>query len=410
MPTYYISPSGNTANDGLSESNPWPFAKLTEFLPQPGDAIRLQGGATFPGSIDWSWKGVGDPAKPITLGSYGTGRATIASPPEAGAFAYAGPGGIHLQDLILRGKCARHGACGAAFGPVTDGDLSSVRLDRVEISGFGFAGVYLCGLSLDRPAKYVGLADCVLHHNGMATYLWSCAGLMLSNVDAHSNDAYPGNPGNAGGLFLFNCQDSLLTACHAWKNGRLSHGACGPAGIFISGCDRTLASNCSGIDNGDAAELDGQNIICYGGRDNVVDGCLAAGGLVGICLFHDQWSDGPVERTRVLNSVARGNVTDLSIVGDVFDSSFERNRVVTTGYKSVDIADSDGTVRRNVRFVGNEIEAHAGKFLLEAVPGLAGVEGLEANLWHAPEATPFLVRGRGYAKIQDALAAEPAGV
>ena len=63
-----------------------------------------------------------------------------------------------------------------------------------------------------------------------------------------------------------------------------------------------------------------------------------------------------------------------------------------------------------MKIYGNDFHAVAGNYLLVAVPGLAGVEGLTANGWHSPEAEPFLVRGRGYAKIDVALAMEPVGI
>lgn len=414
MPNYYVSPTGLDSNDGLSEANPKPFAWLGDFKPEPGDTIRLQAGATYHGKIDWSWKGIGDPANPITLGSYGTGKATIASPPDDGAFYYTGPGGVRLENLILRGRCSRYGASGATFGP-TDGDsdnLANVQLVGVEVSGYGTAGVMLNGRGVDQPARTVCLEDCKFHHNGMGTYLWSVTGLTLLRCHGRDNDGYPGNPGgNAGqGLTVYLGRNVHLEECFAENNGHKTEMAVGPAGFFLSSCDRLTAFRCWAAANGDLTKMDGQNMILYGCKDSLLEKCTALNGLAGFCLFHDRWSLGAVERCRIVDCYAQGNVTDISIVGDVFDALIADNRVVCTGYKAVDIADSDGLTRRNVRFLGNEIELHGGKYLVEAVPGLAGVEGLPANGWMASVESPFLVRRRDYSKIEDALAAEPVGI
>ena len=417
MPTYYLnSLSGDDASDGLSELRPWKsLDRLSAFAAQPGDTFRLQGGVTFPGTIRWDWRGIsGGMGAPITVGSYGTGSATIASPPDQGAFLYTGLGGIRLENLTLKGRCSRYGASGATFGP-TDGEsdnISNITLVNLDVSGYGTAGVMLNGPSVDRPARNVALEDCRFTRNGLGTYLWSVMGLTLIRCVGNDNDGFPGNPGgNAGqGLTVYLGRDVLLEECRAERNGHRTPMAVGSAGIFLSSCQQLTAYRCWTADNGDQEKQDGQNLIVYGGKNNTIERCTAIGGLAGFCLFHDRWSGGPVERCQIIDSFASGNVTDISIVGDVFDSLISNNRVVCTGYKALDIADSDGTTRRNVRVVGNEFELRGGQFLVEAVPGLAGVEGLTANGWRATEAEPFFVRNRGYPKIGLALAAEPVGV
>jgi hypothetical protein len=74
--TYYVSNSGADANNGTSSSVPWQtIAKVNAGAYSAGDSILFHGGDTFSGTISLSV--TGSAAAPITVGSYGTGKATI---------------------------------------------------------------------------------------------------------------------------------------------------------------------------------------------------------------------------------------------------------------------------------------------------------------------------------------------
>src|SRR3954471_1097840 len=75
---YYVSPAGDDAAAGTSPDTAWrTLAKVNNTQLQPGDAVLLQAGATFTGPlVPW---GSGSAAAPVVFGSYGTGRATVAS-------------------------------------------------------------------------------------------------------------------------------------------------------------------------------------------------------------------------------------------------------------------------------------------------------------------------------------------
>ena len=78
--TYYISPSGNNNHDGTSPGEAWKtIQKVNQVSFDPGDTILFQGGATFSGGLSFGADDDGASGQPIRLGSYGTGRATIAS-------------------------------------------------------------------------------------------------------------------------------------------------------------------------------------------------------------------------------------------------------------------------------------------------------------------------------------------
>ena len=408
MPAYYLSPSGDDANDGLSELRPWKsLEKLSAFPAQPGDVFRLQG--TFPGTLDWFWKDIGDGSTPITVGNYGTGSATIASPISRPGFFYAGLGGIALENLRFTGQLGDPKIGGVVIEPA-NGNCRNVRLTGVEAYGYGLGGAVIQsvqGLRIERG---------YFHHNVNGLFLSETRDAVIVDTLGDAND-YLGplrtDLQAANGIGVFWSKDVSIYRCQANRNGLRTTGSGGHAGIFVSDSDRCKVHRSEAHGNGDATGQDGQGICLYGSRDcEIADWCLATGNLnAGLCLFHDEHTPF-VERCEIRDSVATGSLCDLSIVGTVLDSAVHGNRIYSTRHKAMDIAGHEGGTyyRRNVKVYGNDFHAAAGNYLLVAVPGLAGVEGLTANGWHAEVAEPFLVRNRGYTKIDMALAAEPVGV
>ena len=76
--TYYVdATAGSDSNSGTSPSSPWQsLAKVDAASFQPGDTVAFQGGQTWTGGLTITSSGTA--AAPITVTSYGTGRAVIA--------------------------------------------------------------------------------------------------------------------------------------------------------------------------------------------------------------------------------------------------------------------------------------------------------------------------------------------
>jgi parallel beta helix pectate lyase-like protein len=76
--TYYVSPNGNAAAAGTSQTTAWKtITKVNNTQLKAGDQVLFQGGATFEGPlVPW---GLGKRGAPTVYGSYGTGRATLSS-------------------------------------------------------------------------------------------------------------------------------------------------------------------------------------------------------------------------------------------------------------------------------------------------------------------------------------------
>lgn len=97
--TYYVSPAGDDSRAGTSPDAAWrTLAKVNNTELQPGDSVLLEGGRTFAGPlVPW---GSGAAAAPVTFGSYGQGRATIASASNNIVFLH-GAGWVTIQNLRL---------------------------------------------------------------------------------------------------------------------------------------------------------------------------------------------------------------------------------------------------------------------------------------------------------------------
>src|SRR6185312_8423342 len=74
---YYVSASGNDANNGTSTTTPWKtLDKVNSFTGLvPGDMVLFNRGETFYGSITINKSGIS--GNPITIGAYGTGANPI---------------------------------------------------------------------------------------------------------------------------------------------------------------------------------------------------------------------------------------------------------------------------------------------------------------------------------------------
>lgn len=75
---YYVSPTGNDANNGTSPSTPWrTIARVQQYSSSAaaGDQVLFQRGATFVGQL--IWYGSGSAAANIVIGAYGSGAAPL---------------------------------------------------------------------------------------------------------------------------------------------------------------------------------------------------------------------------------------------------------------------------------------------------------------------------------------------
>ena len=103
---YYFSPRGSDADGQGTPERPYgSIAKANELGLHAGDRILFEAGQTFDGNLTLDHHDAGTAERPVTIGSYGPGRATIRA--GAGtAILVHNAGGVHVRDLVLVGDGA----------------------------------------------------------------------------------------------------------------------------------------------------------------------------------------------------------------------------------------------------------------------------------------------------------------
>jgi len=180
--TYYVSPSGNDNNAGTSTSTAWKTtAKVNSMTFAAGDSILFEGGKTFTAGPEYYTAGTltvrgglffksgGTPTSPITVSSYGSGRATLYNPymgtarwsDTSSGFTIYECGGLNINNLIFVGAGNTGNLWQANTGILLRAEKNygykhqHVYIDNVEITDYVGFGILACTY----PDTYDGWED-----------------------------------------------------------------------------------------------------------------------------------------------------------------------------------------------------------------------------------------------------------
>src|SRR5688572_30083429 len=146
--TYYVSPTGQDHKNGTSPTTAWKtISKVNTKNLQAGDTVLFQGGATFSGSLVFDFNDKGTALAPVTIGSYGTGRATLRAGTGGGVSAQ-NVAGLTFRNLNFVGDGASvNTKDGLNFWNTLAGDvkLQHLYFDQIDVSGFGKKGIAIGG-------------------------------------------------------------------------------------------------------------------------------------------------------------------------------------------------------------------------------------------------------------------------
>jgi hypothetical protein len=294
--TYYCSPKGNDQNDGKTPETAFQtLARCRALDLSPGDKLLLEGGQSFEGYLKFTNEDEGTPEQPVTLGSYGAGRATIVSPDSTAVLIW-NAGGFVVQDLILDGKNRiknqGYGLCFYNNLPKSD-KRKYIRIQRVSAKSFNQDGIYVGGQAIDKSQsgyEDIRIEHCEVsdnqYHGIFVTGIWDhlateyanrnlYVGYCIANNNTGDPLYYENHSGS--GMEIDNVEDALVEYCEAYRNGFLCNSkAGGPCGIWFHSTNRGIIQFCSAISNRSGTGLDGAGFDLDGGTTNcIIQYCYA---------------------------------------------------------------------------------------------------------------------------------------
>jgi hypothetical protein len=284
---YYVSADGHDGSPGTSPEAAWrSLERASQHRFGPGDRLLLQAGSEFAGPLCLGGDSAGSPDRPIVIGSFGSGRATIRVA-SGSAVLIRNLGGFRIANLnvvgggrgspIDSGIAIRNGLAGNVR-------LAYVRIDRVEVSGFTGDGIAIGGLVDKSGFRDILIEHVSVHHNARSGITifgdWSETSrayahekVVLRFVTAYSNPGIPGKERahSGSGIILSDVDHALVERCVAFDNGALSNSLeGGPVGIWAHDSNDVVIQHNESYANRTGGSFDGGGFDLDGGVTNSV--------------------------------------------------------------------------------------------------------------------------------------------
>ena len=387
---YYVSLLGDDSNTGSSETQPWrSIDRVNAAQLLTGDSVWFRANQTFVGTLCLTGvkQSSRHTASAVTIGSYGSGRATINAGTGAG-FIVKNRGSIHLVNLNFVGAGAlKNNASGILFINTLPGSakLENIRIHRVDVSGFKYSGINLVAQPTDMSwsgFRNVKITNATSHDNGDAGI--SCIGpwkpdqkgyahanFYIRNCSTYRNSGISGKGSHSGsGIVLAQVDSAIIEHCRAYENGSLNdYEGGGPVGIWTWDANRVVIqfneshhNRTGSVKDGGGFDLDGgvtNSVVQYNySHDNDGAGYLLAQ-FEGARPFY-----GNVLRYNLSVNDGRRNryggihLWSTGANGGITDTYFYANSIYTTQSAEGNPAGIDCTSDgiRNIRFYNNRFQ------------------------------------------------------
>ena len=332
--TYYVSASGSDSAKGTSPSSSWKtIAKVTATSLVAGDTVLFNGGDTF-SDAKLVLAAAGTASSPITVGSYGSGNATLSNGTDDAI--YVTGGGYVIKNLNVTGRAGSTNYSGIQFYASGTRRLPAISVMNCVVTGWKF------GINIGTNVATAGYNGITLNGNttngnantGILIYgaTFNPANPKYNHSNVKINNCISNN--NAGisslitaatgfGFVLGGVQSGTLSGCTASSNGAANgDSGNGPVGIMIYACDSVSIASCLACNNsnGGSGYADGDGIdIDIDCTNCVIEYCLSYGNAgAGILAYGGSdgyWGSEGANTIRY--NICQGNGLNNSGTGDI---------------------------------------------------------------------------------------------
>jgi hypothetical protein len=345
---YYVSPSGNDAAVGTSVSTPWQtIARVNQATLASGDRVFFQAGATFNGNLLLDAGDGGTPTAPVTFASYGTGHASITASSGTALFIY-NRAAVQVSSLDFRGADAPGSNGIAVYSDLAGATpLPFVRIDDVEVSGFGQDGIQIGAWGGAAGFADIRITRSLIHDNdrtGILTYADRPnvhRNVYIGYTKAYSNPGLASATTNTGsGIVLGSVDGGTVERSVAHDNGARSTTSEGPVGIWaydsahiVIQHNESYRNHTGGPADGGGFDLD-QNVSDSTVQFNYSHDNDGAGYLLAQAYATDT-HHGNIVRFNISQDDGRKNgYGGIEIWGRTIDAAIDHNTVVTSAATS----------------------------------------------------------------------------
>jgi hypothetical protein len=276
---YYVTPSGNDLSNGLSVASSWKtLDKVNRSEFHPGDQVLLEGGKTFTGNIFLDSLDSGDEKHPVSLSSFGKGKAIVMAHDDNGFFAI-NCSNIHLSNLVFRGTGVGNNKGNGIhfYSNSTSASIKHIVIENCESEGFYKYGILISCAEGENIKGFedVRIIKCIAKKNGEAGiasnggqtsfhhrnfYIAHCKAFgnkgIITKTDNHSGN----------GIVMSSVEDLLIEYCEAYENGEFNRcDGGGPVGIWVWLCKKAVIQFCESHHNHTGSTKDGGGFDIDGG-------------------------------------------------------------------------------------------------------------------------------------------------
>jgi hypothetical protein len=392
MSTFYVSPTGSDSNSGTSTSAPWKsIGKVNAKDLNPGDVVLFKGGSTFSGEVSIGSGDGGTSSSPVKIGSYGTGKATIQV--GSGRGIVVGAGGVSIDNLkvVATSRSASYGIKVVS----ASGTKNYIRINNVDVSGFGQYGINVVGESgsagfsdvrITNSAVYNNLDAGLKFHQDDNSDTLVHKNVYVGNVKAYSNPGDGHSATTGSGIELSNVDGGVVERSVAWNNGVNGSGG---IGIWAHHANRITLRYNESYANRTKGYRDGGGLNFDVNTRNSVMEYNYAHDNDGHGLQLNQWKNNSTFTNNIIryniaqNNGRRNGYSGIAVWGRVLNSLVYNNTVYQGQYSGTNRAirvhnyGASGLYASNVAIRNNIVIARNGAILVD-VPSamLSGSRGI----------------------------------